>query len=80
MSKSDPFIEEFAPVPNSGYSDSQSPRAHRDSTNETDALAKGSVQDSARYGQRLLPENASASKVQSDLGIESINKRADRVR
>jgi hypothetical protein len=75
MSKSD-FIEEFGPVSSRGYSDSQSPQAHRGSAQDFEQFSKGDVQDSAKYGQRVSPENASGSKVDSDLGIESVNERA----
>jgi hypothetical protein len=72
----DHLVEEFAPVPRDGYSDSQSPRAHRETTNEAEAFAKGEVNDSARSAQRVSPENVGANKVESDLSIESVNERA----
>jgi hypothetical protein len=71
MSKGD-FIEEFAPVPSGHPADSQSPRAHREEAGEFTR----DVSDSARYGQRISPENRGAEKIDSDLSIESINNRA----
>ena len=79
MSKSD-FIPEYAPVPRSAPSDSQSPRAHRDSTEDALAYAKGDVIDGLNVNQRVSPENAGASKLSSDLNIGRINDRADRPR
>ena len=80
MSNSDRFIKEYAPVPRNAPSDSQSPRAHRASTEDAEAYAKGDVRDGINLGQRVAPENAGASKLSSDLSIESINSRAHRPR
>ena|SRR5204863_5024967 len=77
MSKSDPFIEEYAPVPRGGYSDSQSPQAHRGTAQDYEQFSKGDVEDGLDVDQRVAPENAGASKVESKLAIDSINPRAD---
>jgi len=79
MSKSD-FIPEFAPVPGNAPTDSQSPRAHRASTEDALAYAKGEVQDGLSLNQRVSPENFGVSKVKSDLSIESVNSRANKPR
>jgi hypothetical protein len=55
---------------------SRSPQSARGSSQDYEQFTKGEVQDSARTGQRVSPENVGASKVTSDLSIESINERA----
>jgi hypothetical protein len=80
MAKSDHLVEEFAPAPRGGYSDSQSPRAHRSTTNDVDAFAKGENLDGIRPMRKEGGEpNADAWDNTSALDIERVNRRADRV-
>jgi hypothetical protein len=77
-SKSDKFIEEYASVPRGGYS-SQGPQAIRGTAQDFGQFAKGDVEDGLHIDQRVAPEDRRAFEVESDLGIESVNKRTDRV-
>jgi hypothetical protein len=72
MSKKSDFIEEYAPVPRSGYSDSQSPQAHRGGRGD---LGSGDVQDGLHLNQRVAPENRGAFDNASRLRIEDENPR-----
>jgi hypothetical protein len=55
------------------------PQAIRGTAQDFGQFAKGDVEDGLHIDQRVAPEDRRAFEVESDLGIESVNKRTDRV-
>jgi hypothetical protein len=71
----DPLVEtrDSPPVSRAGYSDSQSPQAHRGSAQDFERLSKGEVQDGLHLNQRVEPGNEHAWENTSSLHIEDEN-------
>jgi hypothetical protein len=58
---------------------SQSPQTSRGTSRDFSQFSKGSAQFSAGATSRVAPENRGAEQVKSNLSIESVNSRADKV-